>query len=124
MTTKMWGVGQKRRYLTSAKETHARGYRTYRDHPLAVAWVCMMKRCYDPNHNRFKNYGGRGIDVVPRWWDFWRFVDDMEPKPPEVSRARKDRYTLSWPDHNQDYGPHNCEWLLPHDHYSKKKKAA
>ena len=31
--------------------------------PLYVRWDSMMQRCYNPNHNSYKNYGARGIKV-------------------------------------------------------------
>ena len=42
------------------------------------AWAAMKQRCYYAKHNRFKNYGGRGITVSERWRDdFATFFADM-----------------------------------------------
>jgi hypothetical protein len=30
-------------------------------------WSSMMKRCYNPNNNRYHIYGARGITVCDRW---------------------------------------------------------
>jgi len=62
----------------------------------------MLKRCTNPAHHHFKWYGGRGIGVCNRWYEFEAFLADMGEKP-----ARK---TLGRTDNNKDYGPANCQW--------------
>lgn len=37
------------------------------NHPLYKTWSNMIQRCTNPNHNSFKDYGGRGICVAPEW---------------------------------------------------------
>src|SRR5687767_3656879 len=37
------------------------------------AWRGMRRRCEDPEHQAFKNYGGRGIKVCRRWLKFENF---------------------------------------------------
>jgi hypothetical protein len=36
-------------------------------HPLYGVWQQMKSRCSNPNGNRFKDYGGRGIQVCQEW---------------------------------------------------------
>lgn len=36
-------------------------------HRLRVIWDHMKQRCNNPNNNRYKNYGGRGIVVCDEW---------------------------------------------------------
>lgn len=38
-------------------------------HPLYSIWLCMRQRCYYKKHNRYQNYGGRGIIVCDKWID-------------------------------------------------------
>ena len=33
------------------------------NHPLYSTWMGMRKRCYNPNHINYKNYGARGITM-------------------------------------------------------------
>ena len=46
------------------------------------AWKAMKQRCCNPTHERYQDYGGRGIRVCDRWLDsFVKFLEDMQPKP-------------------------------------------
>ena len=67
----------------------------------------MKSRCYNPNNNRFKDYGARGIKVCERWENsFENFFADMGEKPhPEYSIERVNV--------NGDYTPDNCIWADP-----------
>ncbi len=69
-----------------------------------LAWEKMKSRCYNRNFNHYKNYGGRGIKVCPRWRDsFENFLKDMGLKPtPKHSLERKNN--------NGHYEPGNCVW--------------
>jgi len=68
------------------------------------AWYHMKTRCYNPNFNGFKDYGGRGITVCNEWiHDFQAFYDHIGPKPsPEHSLDRIDN--------NGNYEPGNVRW--------------
>src|SRR5687767_4591677 len=45
-------------------------------------WMQMKKRCSDPAHDFYKDYGGRGIRVCDRWISsFENFLADMGPRP-------------------------------------------
>ena len=63
----------------------------------------MKKRCRNENDPNYKNYGGRGISVDPRWDDFWNFVNDMGPKPEGAVKYSIDRI-----DNNGNYTKSNC----------------
>jgi len=65
-------------------------------------WKGMRKRCGNPQCKSFKNYGGRGIKVCPRWDSFENFLSDMGECPPKMSIDRKNN--------DGDYTPNNCHW--------------
>lgn len=63
----------------------------------------MLARCYDPMHENFKNYGGRGIAVCKSWRNsFDTFLADMWERP--------EGHTLDRKDVNGDYCATNCKW--------------
>ena len=75
--------------------------------PLYRLWNAMMQRCYNPKHNAYKNYGGRGIEVYDEWHDPEPYIFFVEaalgPKPsPE--------YTIDRIDNDQGYEPGNLRW--------------
>jgi hypothetical protein len=63
----------------------------------------MHTRCYNPNHQQYKDYGGRGIVVCSRWHQFVLFFEDMG-QPPSQS------HTLDRRNNDLGYSLANCRW--------------
>jgi len=66
-------------------------------------WQCMLNRCRNPKVRGYDRYGGRGIEVDPRWNDFEEFYKDMGPRPTM-------EHSIDRIDNSGDYCKANCKW--------------
>lgn len=72
--------------------------------PEYAIWEAIKQRCLNPNSRSFKNYGGRGITLCPRWeTSFEAFISDMGFRP-------SDAHTIERRDNSLGYEPSNCFW--------------
>lgn len=75
-------------------------------HPLYQTWTGIMDRCENPRAQRYRDYGGRGIEVCTEWHDVRVFIAYIErelgPRPPGMSLDRIRN--------NGNYEPGNVRW--------------
>ena len=70
--------------------------------PTYKTWDAMKRRVRCRTDKDYGNYGGRGIDMDPRWNSFISFYKDMGNKPNGTTIGRIDNCKGYW--------PNNCRW--------------
>lgn len=84
--------------------------------PTYYSWAGMKSRCLNQNDRRYKDYGGRGVQVCERWMDFRTFLEDMGERPEGL--------TLDRIDNNGNYEPSNCHWVGSHLQAANKRNSS
>jgi hypothetical protein len=78
-------------------------------------WKNMKTRCFNVNRKEYKDYGGRGIAVCPRWRDsFDNFLADMGEPPTR-------QHSIDRINNDGDYEPSNCRWATAKEQARNKR---
>ena len=96
---------EKNKAVVEARRLHPGAYKS---------WRAMKTRCNNPNHNRYKFYGGRGISYDPKWENFLGFVEDMGERPEGL--------TLDRVDVDGSYSAENCRWATYSQQNSNRRR--
>lgn len=75
----------------------------YSSSKIYSVWKEIIQRCTNPNHKRWKDYGGRGIKVCERWLKFENFLEDM-------GENWKLGLTIERKNNKKGYYKENCKW--------------
>lgn len=85
--------------LSKQSKTHGMGKTK-----INYVWLDMKSRCKNPNHKRYKDYGGRGITYQPSWESFESFYNDMK-------ETYQEGLTLDRINNDEGYSKANCRWV-------------
>lgn len=82
-------------------------------------WAGMKNRCFNPNTERFGDYGGRGITVCEEWKDdFQAFYDYVSQLP----HFGEEGYSLDRINNDGNYEPGNVRWATAKEQNQNQRK--
>lgn len=99
-------------FVGSLNRTHGMGKTK-----INYVWLDMKARCLNPNHKRYKDYGGRGITIQKEWQDFLGFYNDMKD-------TYREGLTIDRIDNNKGYSKENCRWVSMVTQNNNKRNSA
>jgi len=80
-----------------------------------VAWAGMKRRCFNTHDPKWRDYGGRGIKVDPRWAkDYKEFLK-------YVGRRPSPMHSLDRIDNDGNYEPGNVRWATARQQYHNRR---
>ena len=85
--------------------------------PEYKTWECMKERCYNITNTAYKDYGGRGIKILPKWKNnFMAFFNYIGPKPSK-------KHSIDRIDNNAGYFPGNVKWSTQREQTNNTRRS-
>ena len=99
-------------HATQAKIKHGDSKKTR----LYAIWAAMKRRCYNPNCDPYKYYGGKGIKVCDEWLEYDKFREWA------LSNGYAEDLSIDRIDSNGNYEPGNCQWITMQENRLRAKR--
>ena len=87
--------------------------------PELVAYISARRRCTDPNHPSWKEYGGRGVKFLFK--SFEQFYAEIGPRPEGKSPNGRALYSLDRIDNDFHYMPGNVRWATQKEQCNNRR---
>lgn len=105
-------LGEERRMLAVTKHGDTAGGGKHRLYSILTG---MKNRCYDVKHEKYANYGGRGITICDEWLNSYENFKEWA-----LSHGYRDDLTIDRINHDGNYEPDNCRWITHREQQHNK----
>ena len=77
-------------------------------------WFNIIRRCDNTADTSYDNYGGRGITVCDRWYNYENYIEDVGDRPTP-------KHTIDRIDNDGNYEPSNVKWSTRLEQVSNRR---